>query len=94
LRFQQRLLQRFGQINVGGFGAPERNATPRPARDVGGRAGHQLRLRGGVLEHLARNDGNVERVAACRQFDQLGGGTEAKDKLVAGGALELCAELF
>jgi hypothetical protein len=94
LRFQQRLLQRFGQINVGLRSARANCNTETNERDIGGRAGHQLRLRGGVLEHLARNDGKVDGSPLVANLISSGVVPKRKDKLVAGGALELCAELF
>ena len=62
-------------------------------RNVGPWPRHEPRRRVGVGEHLARRDREVERLATGDELDQLRRGAELKDDFVAGGALELRAEL-
>src|SRR6266581_4173970 len=94
LRLEQRLLQSFGRADVGLGGTRADCDTEADASNVGCRPGRELRLSGGVLEHLPMDNTQVERAASRGQLDQFGGGTEAKNKLMAGGALKLRAELF
>src|SRR5262249_33204609 len=69
-----------------------RDAEP-DAGDVGLRSGYELGRGGVVLVQLARRDGEVERLAAHGELDQLRRGAELEGDLVARGALELRGEL-
>jgi hypothetical protein len=93
LRFEQRLLQRFGRADVGLGGTRADGDAEADASNVGCRPGGELSLNGGVLKHLPRDDRKVERAAGRGQLDQFGGGTEAKHKRMAGGALECRGDL-
>jgi hypothetical protein len=93
LRLEQRLFHRVGRADVGLRGAGADGDAEADARDLRRRAGHELGLRAGVLEHLLRDHAGVERVAARGLLDQLGRGAEEERELMAGGALEARAEL-
>jgi len=93
LRLEQRLLQSFGRADVGLGGTRADCDAEAYASNVGCRPGREPGLRGGVLEHLPGDDSKIERSASRNQLDQFGGGTEAKDKLMAGRGLKLRVEL-
>ena len=91
--FRSVALSASGRADVGLLRPrPDRDAEPH-ARHVEGRPRRATGARRIVPEHLPRNDGEVEWATGRREADQLGGGAEADDELVAGGALELRSEV-
>ena len=79
---------------MSGLGAPGADGDRQSdASDVGRRARCDLRASAGVLEHILRDDAQVERPARGRHLDELGRRSVADDDLVAGGLLELGDDL-
>jgi len=94
LRLEQRPLQRIARANLG-LGSPRSDGDAQAyASDIGCRSGNEASLSRGVLENFPRANTNVERPTNRGQLDQFGGGAEPNYKFMAGGTLELRAELF
>ena len=86
------MFQRIRRADVGlGRAGAYDDAVADPG-DIDGGAGGEAGLGGGVLEDIDGHHGEVERRARGGLLDQVGGGIEVNDELVAGGALELRAE--
>src|SRR5262252_8722967 len=92
-RFEQGLPQRFGRADVR-LGSTRTNGNPEAdASNVGCGPGREPRPGCGIHEHLPWNNTEVERSAGRGQLDQFGGRTEAENKFMARGPLELRAKV-